>query len=152
MQLNSEDKEAIFEIVAARYFTEQQWKWINLKKETEKIFRTYEELEEQYASYSYVSRDWYVENTGSKNTHMCNTWKELKNLVNFLKAYKGVFNFLINTGDRKSFCIVSDSKEVSETQALAIGEVKELGYTVILFLTSFPEDFDFQILQVRSVN
>jgi len=152
MQLYSEDKEAIFEIVAARYFTEQQWKWINLKKGCDKIFRASEELEEKYAAYSYVSRDWYVENMGSKNIHMCDTWKELKNLVTFLKSYKEAFNFLINTGEKKAFCIVSDSKEVRETQALAIEKVKELGYPVIVFLTNIPKDFDFQVLQVRSVN
>ncbi len=87
MRLEDEDKQAIFEIVAARYFTTQSWKWVNLRKDINKILKAYDELNEQYASYSYVSKDWYVENMGSKNIHMCNTWDELKNLVAFLNTH-----------------------------------------------------------------
>lgn len=152
MKLNSEDKETIFEIFAARCFEEQKWKWINLKKEVNRIFKAYEELNEQYAAYSYVSRDWYIENMGSKNIHMCNSWEELKSLVNFLNSYKDVFNFLINTESRKSFCIVSDSKELTETQALGIKEAKKLGYATFIFQAALPEEIDFQLLQVRGVN
>ncbi|WP_269849131.1 hypothetical protein [Methanosarcina horonobensis] len=64
MKLENEDKQSIFEIVAARYFTTQNWKWVNLKKDSNKITKAFDELNEQYASYSYVSRDWYVENMG----------------------------------------------------------------------------------------
>jgi len=112
MKLENEDKQAIFEIAAARYFTTQNWKWVNLRKDINKILKTFDELNEQYASYSYVSKDWYVENMGSRNIHMCNTWEDLKNLVTFLNSHGSVFNFLINTGNRKSFCIVSDSRDL----------------------------------------
>src|SRR5674536_130556 len=76
MRLENEDKQAIFEVAAARYFTTQNWKWVNLRKDVSKILKAYDELNEQYASYSYVSRDWYVENMGTKNLHMCSTWDE----------------------------------------------------------------------------
>ncbi|HII00669.1 TPA: hypothetical protein HA351_03120 [Methanosarcinaceae archaeon] len=152
MKLECEDKQAIFEIVAARYFKTQNWKWVNLRTEINKIFKAYEELNEQYASYSYVSRDWYVENMGSKNIHMCRTWEELKNLVAFLNTHAEVFNFLVNTGSRKSFCIVSDSKDLTEPQSMAIKEVQKLGYNTFVFLATVPDEIEFQLLQVRGVN
>jgi hypothetical protein len=152
MRLENDDKQAIFEIVAARYFTMQNWKWVNLRKDINKILKAYDELNEQYASYSYVSRDWYVENMGSKNIHMCNSWEELKNLVTFLNTYGTAFNFLVNTGNRKSFCIVSDSRELTEAQASAIKEVQRLGYNTFIFLATVPDEIEFQLLQVRGVN
>ena len=51
MRLENEDKQAIFEIVAARYFTMQNWKCVNLKKDLNKITKAFDELNEQYASY-----------------------------------------------------------------------------------------------------
>ena len=39
MRLENEDKQAIFEIVAARYFITQNWKWVNLRKDINKIFK-----------------------------------------------------------------------------------------------------------------
>ncbi|AKB73895.1 hypothetical protein MSLAZ_0634 [Methanosarcina lacustris Z-7289] len=152
MKLENEDKQLIFEIVAARYFTTQNWKWVNLRKDLNKILKSYEELNEQYASYSYVSRDWYVENMGSRNIHMCNTWDELKNLVAFLDTYGKTFHFLVNTGNRKSFCIVSDSRDLNETQAHAIKEIQKLGYNTFVFLATVPDEIQFQLLQVRGVN
>ena len=149
MRLENDDKQAIFEIVAARYFTMQSWKWVNLRKDANKILKAYDELNEQYASYSYVSRDWYVENMGSKNIHMCNSWEELKNLVAFLNTHGTAFNFLINT---KSFCIVSDSRDLTEAQASAIKEVQRLGYNTFIFLATVPDEIEFQLLQVRGVN
>lgn len=152
MRLENEDKQAIFEIVAARYFATQNWKWVNLKKDLNKIFKAYDELNEQYASYSYVSRDWYIENIGTKNLHMCNTWDEFKDMVAFLNTHGSVFNFLVNTGNRKSFCIVSDSRELNEVQANAIKEVQKLGYNAFVFLATVPDEIEFQLLQVRGVS
>lgn len=152
MKLEDEDKQAIFEIVAARYFTTQSWKWVNLRKDTNKILKAFDELNEQYASYSYVSRDWYVENMGSKNIHMCDTWDELKNLVALLNTHGSAFNFLVNTGNRKSFCIVNDSRDLNEVQANAIKEVQKLGYNTFIFLATVPDEIEFQLLQVRGVN
>jgi hypothetical protein len=152
MKLEIEDKQAIFEIVAARYFTTQNWKWVNLRKDINKIVKAYEELNEQYASYSYVSRDWYVENMGTKSLHMCNTWDEFKDLVTFLNTHGSVFNFLVNTGNRKSFCIVSDSRELNEAQANAIKEVQKLRYNAFVFLATVPDEIEFQLLQVRGVS
>lgn len=152
MKIEPEDKQAIVEIVAGRYFTTQNWKWLNLRKDLNKILKAYDELNEQYASYSYVSRDWYVENMGSRNIHMCSTWEELKNLVTFLNTHADIFNFLVHTGTRKSFCIVSGSKELNETQAKAIKEVQKLGYNTFIFLATLPEEIEFQLLQVRGVN
>lgn len=152
MKIEPEDKHAIFEIVAARYFSKQNWKWLNLKKDVNKIFKAYDELNEQYASYSYVSKDWYVENMASRNIHMCNTWEELKNLVIFLNTNANVFNFLINTGNRKSFCILNDSKELNETQVKAIREAQKLRYTTFVFLASFPEEIEFQLLRIKGMD
>jgi len=152
MRLEDEDKQAIFEIVAARYFTTQSWKWVNLRKDINKILKAFDELNEQYASYSYVSRDWYVENMGSKYIHMCSTWEELKNFVMFLNTHGSAFNFLVNTGNRKSFCIVSDTRDLSEVQADAIKEVQKLGYNTFIFLATVPDEIEFQLLQVRGVN
>ncbi len=151
MRLENEDKEAIFEIAAARYFTTQNWKWVNLKKDFNRIIKAFEELNEQYASYSYVSRDWYVENMGSRNLHMCNSWEELKNMVVFLNTHGNIFNFLVNTGNGKSFCILSDSRELKEIHANAIKEGQKLGYNAFVFLATIPEEIDFQLLQVRGV-
>ena len=83
---------------------------------------------------------------------MCNTWDELKNLVTFLNTHGKTFNFLVNTGNRKSFCIVDDSRELDETQAQAIKEVQKLGYNTFVFLATIPDEIEFQLLQVRGVN
>ena len=39
VKLEQTDKESIMKIVAARYFTNQNWKWINLKSEINKIYK-----------------------------------------------------------------------------------------------------------------
>ena len=39
MRLEDEDKQAIFEIAAARYFTTQNWKWVNLRKDVSRIIK-----------------------------------------------------------------------------------------------------------------
>ena len=83
---------------------------------------------------------------------MCSTWDEFKNLVTFLNTHGNVFNFLVSTGNRKSFCIVSDSRDLNEIQANAIKEVQKLGYNTFVFLATIPDEIEFQLLQVRGVN
>ncbi|RQD80492.1 hypothetical protein D5R95_08750 [Methanosalsum natronophilum] len=144
MRLEQEDKEAIINIVAARYFSCQDWTWINLKNDIEKIYSAYEELNQQYIEYPYMSRDWYVANSVTKNIHMCSTWDELKNFVDFLKAYGNQFNFLVKA-EKKSLCITTENDQISPDYKIAISEARKMGYNVFVFTARVPERIDFDL-------
>jgi hypothetical protein len=70
MHLQAEDVEKIGHILARRYFTEQGWKYTDLKLSGKKIIESVDIINEQYAKYPYLSRDWYVENSAEKNIHL----------------------------------------------------------------------------------
>ncbi|MGM0771400.1 MAG: hypothetical protein ACQESU_07315 [Halobacteriota archaeon] len=148
MKLDIDDKKAIVEILAARYFAQQNWKWISLKRDVERIYKSFDELVDQYNAYPYMSRDWYVENSASKNIHLCNKWDELKAFVDFLKAYSDDFDFLVSNNDRKMFCITTSDGEITDTQKRAITEARNMRCNVFVFKANVPDELEFELLQV----
>jgi len=147
MKLEQEDKEAIIEIVAARYFSKQNWRWISLKRDIARIFKAYDELNQQYIEYPYMSRDWYVQNSATKSIHMCEKWDELKELVDFLNAYAQYFDFIVKN-NRKSFCIASENRELTTEQKDAISAARKLRCNVFVFTADVPNDIEFELAQV----
>ena len=148
MELEHEDKAAIIEIVAARHFSSKKWNWISLNSNAGKIRRAFEELGEQYDEYPYMSRDWYVENSATKSVHMCEKWDELKELMEFLDIHAQHFDFMVKNGDQKSFCIVSDGKELTDEQKNAIRHARGLRCNTFVFTASVPDDIGFELSQV----
>lgn len=147
MKLGQEDREAIIEIVAARYFSQQKWQWISLKRDIGKIFKAYDELNQQYIEYPYMSRDWYVANSSTKSIHMCEKWDELKEMVDFLTAYAQYFDFLVKN-NRKSFCIASENKELTAEQKNAISAARRLRCNVFVFTAEVPDEIEFELAQI----
>ncbi|HJH31645.1 MAG TPA: hypothetical protein C5S50_05590 [Methanosarcinaceae archaeon] len=148
MELGHEDKAAIIEVVAARYFSSQKWNWINLKSDVGKIYAAFEELDKQYDEYPYMSRDWYVENSATKSVHMCEKWNELKELIEFLDAYVQHFDFMVKGSDQKSFCIASESKELTDEQKNAIHNARKSRCNTFVFTASVPDDVGFELSRV----
>ena len=148
MKLEREDKEAIVEIVAARYFSKQEWKWISLRTDIDKILKAYEDLRDQYNEYPYMSRDWYVSNSASKSIHMCETWDDLKELVDFLNAFGEHFDFLVGQNNRRSLCITSEDGDLSQEQKNAISAARRIRCNVFVFTASVPDDIEFDLLQI----
>lgn len=148
MKLEHEDKEAIVEIAAARYFSGQNWKWVNIRTDIDKIFKAYEDLREQYNEYPYMSKDWYVANSASKSIHMCEMWDELKELVDFLNAYGKHFDFLVKQNNRRSLCITSEKGELTSEQKDAISAARRIRCNVFVFTASVPDNIEFDLLQI----
>ncbi|MGP8319704.1 MAG: hypothetical protein ACT6FD_02790 [Methanosarcinaceae archaeon] len=148
MELEYEDKAAIVKIVAARYFSSQKWNWISLKSDVGKIYAAFEELDRQYDEYPYMSRDWYVVNSAKKSVHMCEKWDELKELVEFLHAHAQIFDFLVKSNDQRSFCIISESKELTDQQKNAIYNARQLRCNTFVFMASIPDDIGFELSQI----
>lgn len=146
MKLDSQDKTAIAQLLAGKYFSDKNWKWINLKKDVSRIFNACDEINDQYREYPYMSKDWYVENSATRSTHMCKSWNELKDLVDFLKAYPDVFDFLA-MDDRKMFCIASGEEALTPAQKNAISEARKLRYGIFVFDAKVPDDIEFELLQ-----
>ncbi len=147
MELDEKDKNAIVEIVASKYFSKQDWKWISLKKGVDRIYRAFEDLEDQYNKYPYMSRDWYVENSSTKNIHMCTKWNELKDLVDFLMANSQYFDFLVYD-NKKMLCITTTSDILSVEQKNAISLARQLRYNVFVFRATIPEHIEFELSQI----
>ncbi|TGC08743.1 hypothetical protein [Methanolobus halotolerans] len=147
MELEKQDMEKIVAIVAARYFTEQGWKWVDLRDDVSVIHKAYEDLKEQYDAYPYMSRDWYVSNSATKNIHMCEKWDELAELVKFLDDYGQHFDFLVRDA-KKSFCIASTDGQLGPEEKNAIAVARRLRYNVFVFRVDVPESIGFEVLQV----
>ena len=148
MKLEHEDQAAIIEIVAARHFSNKKWNWISLKNNAGKIYKAFEELGEQYNEYPYMSRDWYVENSATKSIHMCEKWDEFKELIEFLDAYAQYFDFMVKNSDQKSFCIISENKELTGEQKNAIRHARGLRCNTFVFAASVPSEIGFELSQV----
>jgi hypothetical protein len=146
MKLDSKDKKEIADILAGKYFSQNEWKWVNLAKDMPRIQKAYEEIKEQYDSYPYMSKDWYVENSSTKSLHMCSRWDELRDMVDFLNAYAEQFDFLVGS-NRKMLCI-SSTEELSDRQKTAISEARKLRYTVFVFTARVPDDMEFELSQI----
>ncbi|MBP1909127.1 hypothetical protein [Methanolobus bombayensis] len=147
MKLDLKDKEKVVAIVASRYFSEQGWKWIDLKSDFSKIHKAYDDLRDQYAAYPYMSRDWYVSNSATKSIHMCENWEELSELVEFLNAYGQYFDFLVSD-TKKSLCIASTDGQLSAEQKTAISSARRSRYNVFVFRVDVPDDIDFELMQI----
>lgn len=147
MKLDGQDKKAIVQILAEKYFTDMNWKWINLKRDVDRIFNAFDEIGDQYRGYPYMSKDWYVENSATKSIHMCKSWDELKDLVDFLKVYSDLFDFLA-MNERKMFCIASTEGTLSPEQKNAISEARKLRYSIFVFNAKVPDDIEFELMQI----
>lgn len=147
MELDENDKNAIVEIVAAKYFSKKDWKWISLKKDVDRIYKAFDDLEDQYNKYPYMSKDWYVENSSTKNIHMCTKWNELNDLVNFMRSDSQYFDFLVHD-NKKMLCITTTSDILSIEQKNAISLARQLRYNVFVFKATIPECIEFELSQI----
>lgn len=147
MKLEKSDMDKLVAIVAARYFSQQGWKWVDIRSNTNAINKAYTELKEQYDNYPYMSRDWYVSNSATKHIHMCERWDELEELMAFLRDFGQHFDFLINNG-KKSFCLYNADATLQPEQKNAIAHARRLRYNVCVFKVSVPESISFELLQV----
>jgi hypothetical protein len=144
MRLEPDDCTAIGEIVAGRYFKKSGWKYTNLR-DIRKIFRAYNELEDQYNTYPYMSRDWYVSNSVDKDIYIVKTWKELKRLVDFLNEYgdRQVFSFIVASDNRIALCKVVTNESKADKEAADIA--REHGYMLHLFKVKVPNNVEYDI-------
>lgn len=149
MILQQEDKDEIIAITAIHYFTEQNWKWLNLKKDLSKLFTAFEEIKEQYDKYPYMDKNWYVENSATKSVHMSDNWDELQQLRDFLLCYHQYFHFMVRPiGGRKTFCITNRDGKLTNEQKNAAIIAEKIGYNAIVFVVSIPDSIEFDIIQV----
>lgn len=147
MELEKQDMDKIVAVVAARYFAQQEWKWVDLRNDVSVIRKAYDDLKEQYDAYPYMSLDWYVSNSATKNIHMCERWEELTDLIGFLEDYGEYFDFLVRDA-RKSFCITSTDGELGPEQKNAIAVPRRMRYNVFVFRVDVPESIGFLLLHV----
>jgi hypothetical protein len=149
MKLQQEDKDDVVAIVAARYFSEQKWKWINLKRDLQKIYKAFDEIKDQYNKYPYMNKDWYVENSATKSIHMSDNWEELQQLVEFLRDYSQYFDFMVRyEGGKKMFCVASHEGKLTHEQENAITVARRIRSNVIIFSVNIPESIEFEIIQM----
>jgi hypothetical protein len=147
MKLEKQDIDKIVVIVAARHFSQQGWKWVDIRNNTSAISRSYDELKEQYDKYPYMSRDWYVHNSATKHIHMCEKWDELEELMIFLRDYGQYFDFLVKDG-KKSFCIASADGILGPEEKNAVAVARKLRYNVFVFRVDAPGSIDFELTQI----
>ncbi|WP_406657605.1 hypothetical protein V7O62_03355 [Methanolobus sp. ZRKC2] len=147
VELEKQDMDKIVAIVAARYFAEQGWKWVDLRNDVSAIRKAHDDLKEQYDKYPYMSLDWYVSNSATRHVHMCERWEELEELIGFLDDYGEYFDFLIRD-TKKSFCIASMDGQLGPKEKNAISVARRLRYNVFVFRVEVPENIGFELLQV----
>lgn len=147
MKLEKQDMDKIVVIVAARYFSQQGWKWVDVRNDASVISKAYDELKEQYDKYPYMSRDWYVSNSANKHIHMCEKWDELEELIGFLRDYGQYFDFLVKD-ERKSFCIASADGILGPEEKNATAAARKLKYNVFVFRVDVPESIGFELMQI----
>ena len=149
MNLLAEDIEQIGHILAQRYFTEQGWKFTDLRLSGNKIIGAVEVVNEQYSRYPYMSRDWYVENSIEKSFHLSNRWDKLTVLASLLQTCPNMFNFLLKINDQRSLCIVKTSQsDLNSQQQNAITDARRSGFNVYIFRAVVPESLDFELDEV----
>ncbi len=148
MRLESEELDAIEEIVASRFFINEGWEFSSLR-DIERITDTLNDLDEQYNRYPQMGRDWYVSNSANKRLHMCETWRDLERLVSFLNGLGDVFDFVLRIDERGIiFCmIVTKGEEMSREQINAIKEARVAGYSVYVFEVRIPNEIEFELAQ-----
>lgn len=147
MKLEKQDMDKIVVIVASRYFSQQGWKWVDIRCDTTAISKARDELKEQYDNYPYMSRDWYVSNSATKHIHMCEKWEELEELMGFLRDFGQYFDFLVNNG-KKSFCIANADGILSPEEKNAVAAARKLRYNVFVFKVDVPDSIEFELMQI----
>jgi hypothetical protein len=149
MHLLAEDIEQIGHVLAQRYFSEQGWKFTDLKLSGSKITGAVEVVNEQYSKYPYMSRDWYVENSADKSFHLSNRWDELTVLSSMLQTCPNMFDFLLRINNKNSLCIVKTlQSNLNKKQQNAIADARKSGFNVYIFKASVPESPDFELEEV----
>ncbi|MBA1341729.1 MAG: hypothetical protein C5S40_06260 [ANME-2 cluster archaeon] len=149
MDLLAEDIEQIGHILAQRYFTEQGWKFTDIRLSGNKIIGAVEVVNEQYSRYPYMSRDWYVENSAEKSFHLSNRWDKLTVLASLLQTCPDMFNFLLKINNNMSLCIVKTlQSDLSNLQENAITDARKSGFNVYIFRAGVPECLDFELEEV----
>ena len=149
MDLLAEDIEQIGHILAQRYFTEQGWKFTDLRLSGSKITGAVEVINEQYSKYPYMSRDWYVENSADKSFHLSNRWDKLTVLASLLQTCPDMFDFLLKINDQRSLCIVKTlQSDLNNQQKNAIADARKSGFNVYIFRAGVPESPDFELEEV----
>ncbi len=151
MKLEISDKKTIANVMAARYFSEEGWKWLNLKDDAGKLYGAFEELEDQYESYPYMSKDWYVSNSATYGLHRCNNWEELARLIDFLRYYEDIFDFFVINNGKKVFCIIDLEGVLTEDQKTAIYQARKIGYGIYIFHAEVPDSLEFELAHIGGV-
>ncbi len=144
MRLEQEDLNAVGEIVVSRYFRKSGLRYTSLT-DTKRILKAYNELEEQYKGYPYMSRDWYVANSADKDAYIARTWKELKKLVDFLQKLgdRKLFNFVVSNNSELALAKVE--VERSDLTRDAVAMAKANGYKLYLFTVKVPSNFEYDV-------
>ncbi|MGZ4949303.1 MAG: hypothetical protein ACXVIP_02900, partial [Halobacteriota archaeon] len=139
-----EDLNAVGEIVVSRYFRKSGLRYTSLA-DTKRIFKAYNELEEQYKGYPYMSRDWYVSNSADKDVYIARTWKELKKLVDFLHKLdeKKLFNFVVSNNSELALAKIEVERTEATREAIAVA--KAHGYKLYLFTVKVPSNFEYDV-------
>ena len=149
MRLLVEDIKQIGHIIAARYFSDQGWRFTDLKQSKNKIIEAYETVNEQYAKYPYMSKDWYVENSVQKEYLLTARWENLDVLAHFLQTWPDQFDFFLKINAQTSMCIVNIPQSVlTKEQENAIEEARKIGYNVYIFKALVPDNMDFELEEV----
>jgi hypothetical protein len=149
MHLLAEDIENIGHIISARYFTDQGWRFTDLKQSRNKIIEAHETVNEQYSKYPYMSKDWYVENSVQKNYLPTTRWENLDVLAHFLQNWPDQFDFILKINAQTSLCIVKTKHTVLTTeQENAIENARKTGYNVYVFKAYVPDIIDFELEEV----
>ncbi|MCL2141675.1 MAG: hypothetical protein FWH46_02185 [Methanimicrococcus sp.] len=149
MKLDNQDKKRIFEILAEKYFRENQWKYFSISKDAEKVQKYSDEINRQHAAYPSITRDWYIQNSGSRSIHLCDSWEELKIILGFLKIGEKYFDYFVDTGELKAFCVLSATKELEPDRIDMILNAQEAGIKTLVFLSDVPDEIEAHVLQIK---
>jgi len=149
MRLLVDDINKIGHIIAARYFSDQGWRFTDLKQSRNKIIEAYETVNEQYSKYPYMSKDWYVENSVQKEYLLTARWENLDVLAYFLQTWPDQFDFVLKINAQTSMCIVNIPQSVlTGEQENAIEDARKIGYNVYIFNAHIPGNIDFELEEV----
>jgi hypothetical protein len=144
MRLEEEDLNAIGEIVVSRYFKKGGFKYITLD-DPKRIFKAYNDIDEQYTAYPNMSRDWYVANSVEKEASIARSWKELKKFVDFLHKLrdKKLYNFLVRANNELALAKVEIERSKDSKEAVTIA--KKYNYKLYLFTVKIPSNLEYDV-------
>ena len=144
MRLEQEDLNAIGEIVVSRYFKKGGLKFTSLR-DSRRIFKAYNDVDEQYKAYPHMSRDWYVSNSVDKDAYIASTWKELKKLVDFLNDLSDntLYNFVVRADNELALAKVETQRSEVSKEAAAIARRHD--YKLYLFTVKVPSNLEYDV-------